>query len=282
MRLLKYNNNFVIIFFIMKKEELLEIRSIIEDLNNSIKESYIEELYKKLGNDSIPLVFTNINFITGSFSPKFNVISVNPSEVDKWADKLIDDSKEYFEIEDRKLLKSYLIVCMLAHEIEHSNQKLIADGKKEPKYDYQTKAYKDIYDCLRIKQYLLPRPISLARDFIKYKKYKKNAYDFILERNASIEGFNIASAVAQKSNDYSVLDYLITSRNANMFQGYVDNGDGTLKYTYDKLGMLKEYNKLIIPSDIPLYEKAREGLELTEEERKKVVLSLENNSKFKM
>ena len=103
-----------------------------------------------------------------------------------------------------------------------------------------------------------------------------------LERNASIEGFNIASAVAQKSNDYSVLDYLITSRNANMFQGYVDNGDGTLKYTYDKLGMLKEYNKLIIPSDIPLYEKAREGLELTEEERKKVVLSLENNSKFKM
>lgn len=265
----------------MEKEKLLEIRNIISDItSNGISEKYISELYKILGFDSIRLNYTNMGNNTAAFHPKYNVITVNTDKSINWVTKTIEESRSYITVSDEELLKSYLLVSLLSHEIEHSKQKLIADKKLEPKYDYQASVYKDMYDIMHMKEYLLPRPISLLKDIVRFGLYTKNAYNFILERNASIEGYNVSSKVALLSHDQEMLDFLITSRNAYMMQGYVNNGDGTLKYTYDTLGMKNKFNKLDLPTDISLIDKSREGLPLSEEERSKVILTLKEKSKF--
>lgn len=267
---------------IMEKEKALKLRNIIEDIKKSgLSEKYIKELYSILGYDGIKLYFTNMGVNTAAFNPKYNTISVNMDKTESWINEVLKDSKTYFDFSDEELAKSYLLVSLLCHEIEHSHQKLIADSKVKPNYDYKTQVFRDMFNIMQMKKYIVPRPISLLKDIILFGLYTKNAYNFILERNASVEGYNTASEIADISLDTEMLDYLITSRNAYMMQGYMDNGDGTLKYTYDTLGLMNKYNKLILPTDISLQEKAREGLPLDESDRTKVLLSLKKSSKFK-
>ena len=266
----------------MEKEKLLEIRNIIEDVkNNGLNETYIKELYRIMGNTSIPLVFTTMGFNTAAFSPKYMSISVNVDKSKDWINKTTSESKEYFEIRDEELVKAYFLISLLGHEIEHSNQKLIAEGIKEAKYEYMCQAYNDVFDVMKQKKYIIPRPISLIRDIVLFSIYQANAYNFILERNASVEGYNLTSSVAESSGEKDIMQYMVGLRNAYMIQGYQESAEGALKYTYRKLYKMKKYNSLYIPSDIPLDEKARLGLEVSEEERDKVILALKQTTKFK-
>ena len=266
----------------MDKKELLEIRNIIEDIKKyGINSKYMEEIYKYLGNSCIPLNFNNRIIDTAHYTPKFNVISVNLDKSKDWTKQIASDSLDSFDISDLKLLESYLYVTLLSHEIEHSNQKLIADNKKEPNYEYKKQAYHDIYGVMLKKDYIIPRPISLITDIVRFIIYNKNAYDFILERNAIIESYDVSSKIAAQAEEKDILNYMLSYRNAFMLSGYNESTEGTLKYTYDKLGMMNKYRKLVIQDDIPLFERAREGLELTEEERDKMFLVLKENSKLK-
>ena len=266
----------------MDKETILQIRNIIEDIcKNRITKEYIEELYSLTGNDIIPLSFNDVSTNTASFSPKYMNITVNYKKVDDWLERTLDSYKELFKIKDRKLLKSYLLVVLLLHEIEHSNQKLIAENKMETNYEFKHQAYDDIFDAMAIKKYIVPRPISLYKDIRRFLIYKKNAYDLILERNAILESYNSVAKIADYSNDEDIKECMIGSRNAYMLQGYLDNSEGLLKYTYDTLKIGKKYNKLNIPDDISLIDRVREGLELSEDERDEIVLSLRDNIKFK-
>ncbi len=266
----------------MEKEVLLEARNVIDDIyKNGLDEKYIKELYHLLGNDSIPLRFKNSGINTAAFNPKFMHILINTQKLNKWLNDMVCEILNHFNINDIELLKPYLIVYALSHEIEHSNQKLIADEKKQPNYDYEIDVYNDIFNVIYMKQYILPRPMSLTRDIIRFINYKTNEYNLILERNASIEGYNIASCIANLSNDKEMLDYLISVRNVFMLQGYVDGKEGCLKYTYKTLGMMRKYNNLVFPNNMSLHEKARKGLELNDVERKKVILSLKQTTHFK-
>lgn len=259
----------------MEKEVLLETRNVIDDIyKNGLKEKHIKELYRLLGNKSIPLIFNNVLY-TAAFNPELKYISINIEKLIKWLDEAVKDTMKLYDIKDAELLKSYLIVYALCHEIEHSNHKLISEKKKQPNYNYKVKAYRDIYSAILPKEYLLSIPIPFVNDNIRYIIYKINAYNFIFERSATIEGFNIASSIAELSNDREMLKYLISVRNKQIYQSYKYSAEGYLKYTYRLLRMMRRYQRLKFPSDMTLDEKAREGLELTEVERKKLILTLQ-------
>ena len=266
----------------MDKESLLEIRNIIEDIkNNGISKNYLSEIYNYLGYKDIPINFNSRIKETARLNPNNNVITVNIPKSKEWTQKGASDSLESFEISDIKLLEAYLYVTLLAHEIEHSHQKLIADGKIKPNYEYKKQVFHDIYNIMIKKDYIIPRPISLMKDILRFKIYTENAYNFILERNASIESYDVLSKIAKLSNEKEIFNYMLTCRNAYMLTGYNDSPEGTLKYTYDKLCMMNKYDSLVFPKDITLFEKVREGLELTEEERTKAKKLLKQNSYFK-
>jgi hypothetical protein len=266
----------------MEKEKLLEIRNIIDDIySNGINELYFKSLYELIGNEEIPIIFNNSSRNTAAFNPKFMDISVNLEKSTNWVSEMVKESTNYFDINNLKLLKSYYYVCLLAHEVEHSNQKLIADGVKKPDYDFKKQAYHDIFGVLHFKEYILPRPVSMIRDIVRFCIYKKNAYDFILERNASIEEFNLPSLVVLEADEKEILEFLIFSRNIYLSLGYLTDGTGPLKYTYKKLGMMKKYRELNIPQNISLTKRIREGLEIPKESADKVIQTLGRKLKLK-
>ncbi len=266
----------------MDKSELLEIRKIIEDIKlKGLQANHIVKLYSLLGNKRIPLKFDSNALSPASFNPCFMNISVNLNRSIIWAESMLDSSKEYFNLYNPELIKAYLTVCMMAHEVEHSNQKLIADGVKKPNYAYKKQAYSDLYGVIMPKEYKTLKPIASFKDALRLTKYRIDEYNFILERNASIAGYNLASLVADACHDREALSYLISTRNAFLMQGYKDNRGGTLKHTYQKLGMMKEYNRLQIDDNISLDERIKEGLELSEDERNVSLLLLRSSMKFK-
>lgn len=265
----------------MEKEKLLEIRNIIDDINkHGVNENNIRKVYEILGNSIIPLEFNNTNNVA-AFNPSFMKVFVNLEKSKEWLIKNIVDSRELYDIKNKELLKAYLLISMIAHEVEHSDQKLIVDGLKEANYDFKKTVYSDVYSFIMIKKHLIPNPISLIYDSIMFSIYRSNAYNMILERNALIAGYNTAALVAMESNDIDELNYLMSSRNTVMLIGYLDGYDGDIEYTYKKLGMIKKYKRIDFPSDMSLVEKIKEGLTLTREEKSKLILTYKQTNKFK-
>ena len=266
----------------MDKKTLLEVRNVIEDIKlNGINEGYIRELYRLLGNSEIPLIFDENSLNTAAFKPKQMKIIASLSKCKQWTKDMLETSIKHFDVGDEELAKSYLLVSLLAHEIEHSNQKLIADGIKETNYDFKREVYHDIFEVLRMKKYIIPRPISLTIDIVRFFKYKNNAYNMILERNADLEAYNVASLVASEANDSELLAYLLSLRNINLLQGYYESEEGVLKYSYRRLGMMRKYNRLDIPSDLDLSTKIKEGLELSKDERDVAIKTMKQRVNFK-
>ena len=264
----------------MEKEKLLEIRNIIDDINrHGVNEKNIIKVYEILGNDNIPLVFSN-GYNIAAFNPVNMNISINLEKAKEWLIKNIVDSRELYDIKNKELLKAYLLISMIGHEVEHSDQKLIVEGLKEPNYDFKKIVYSDVFSAILIKKHLIPNPISLIYDSIIFGIYKSNAYNMILERNALIAGYNTAALVAMESNDIDELNYLMSSRNTVMLIGYLDGYDGDIKYTYKKLGMMNKYKKIDFPSDMSLTEKIKEGLTLNKGEKSKLFLTYKQTTKF--
>lgn len=265
----------------MEKEKMLKIRSIIEEINrNGINEEAFQALDPLLNTGNIPLRFSNINPKAASFNPNYRTILVNIKKMISWVDEMVKSSLDYFYISDVNLLKSYLVVYVLAHEVDHSIQYLIGKGDMDGRYPFNHDVYKDIFDILIPKKYIIPRPVSFVRDTYRFFTYRKNAYDYILERNASIEGYDLVANIAREVGDAEIVDYMISSRNTFMLIGYNEDGTGALKGTYSGLKMMRKYNKLNIP-EMSLLDKCREGIEVTEDERKLVLSSIKASMKFK-
>ncbi len=264
----------------MERNKLLELRNIIEDIQNlGLNEEIIARLDIILNENHIPFVVRNTTLKPASFMPNYKMILVNLKKSVEWVKQMVDSSMEYFPVCNKELLKAYLIVYMYRHEIKHTNQYCIGMGLKEPKYEYQKQAYHDIFDIMIPKHYILPRPITTMKDFIRFTRYNQNAYDYILERNASVEGFDLPASIAHIVGEKEIEDYMIASRNTYLLLGYIDNNYGALKNTYDGLFMKKQYQKLIIP-DLSLMERVREGLTIKDDERKLVLSVLKDNIHF--
>jgi hypothetical protein len=267
--------------FVMEKEKMREIRNIIEDINSKgISEEAFLALNPLLNVGDIPLHFSNVNPKAASFSPNYRTILVNTKKMISWVDEMVKQSLNYFYVSDVNLLKSYLVVYVLSHEVDHSVQYLIGKGDMEGRFPFNHEVYKDLFNIIVPKKYIIPRPISFVRDTYRFFTYQKNAYDYILERNASIEGYDLAANIAREVGDVEIADYMISSRNTFMLIGYAQDGTGALKATYSGLKMMRKYNKLNIP-EMSLLDKCREGVEITEEERKLVLSSIKGSMKFK-
>ena len=267
--------------FVMEKEKMLKIREVIEEINRKgINEEAFQALDPLLNTGNIPLCFTTVNPKAASFNPNYRTILVNIKKMIYWVDEMVKQSLDYFYISDVNLLKSYLVVYVLSHEVDHSLQYLIGKGDMEGRFPFNHEVYKDLFDILIPRKYIIPRPISLARDTYRFFKYQKNAYDYILERNASVEGYDLVANIAREVGEAEIVDYMISCRNTFMLIGYAQDGTGTLKTTYSGLKMMSKYNKLNIP-EMSLLDKCREGIEVTEDERQLVLASIKGNMKFK-
>ncbi len=265
----------------------MEIETNIKDLN-TLNEC-LQLLYKYgINEDTINIVIKKILELTellgkteysfnikapksAQFVPSYNEIILSKPKLDKWIDNNIynEQTKVFPNIQKRELLKCYMILNILIHEIEHAKQYLIGKEELPSPSLYLTKGYYNITNLLINPNYILPRPIKTTRRITSLSLYLSNCNMYVLERNANLESFLTTGSLAIQNEDYLIATELIKAAILYMRHGYKTDM-GSLYETHKKILLLDKLPKIDDYKDLDAETKIRYGLPIKKEDRKKI------------
>lgn len=259
------------------QNDLIVLSNIINYVNkNELSKSYLEEVLKLLipnnnGDYLIDYIVKEKGTITANFVPQFKYIKVSLNKINKWLELNEKELAELYKISDNNILKSFLFLFSITHEIEHSYQYLMGEGViKVPNKIIQC-GYKGIFDLLLPDNYIIPRPIKETRNRIALVLYKLKQNFFILERNANIECTDLLCQLASYMEREDIFKIFNDLRNSFMRIGYKENSMGSLDETYKKIFLYDRYKKFYEVVNMIEEQKARYGLSISEQTRQKIL-----------
>ena len=248
-----------------------KLYELICDSSKSLTE-FVEDAYEIIRvSDKVGLHFNDHIKYQGIYWISFNTIEIN---LDKINETLIKSGviipAMYRDVFDPNLytfqdifVKLHILQILL-HENEHAKQQLILKGVMTSGIDFYDQIIKDL--------------IKAYNNFIYNYLYKlkRNTEEPFFERNANIASYSKCLEIAKISGIEKLIDHYRNSVQDSQSIGYfikdkfdtVQNvtTDGSVKQTYKMAHKDKLYDKLIIPSDLPLEKKIELGLELSTEE----------------
>lgn len=261
---------------IKDNDDLLFLNDILNyikdnEINKDFLQSEIVNLLPKFNNELlINIDVRERSTSTAIFSPQKKSIIFCVDKIEKWLDENVLSFKDLYKGTDYNLLRRYLFLYMVCHEIEHSYQFLFGEGVIVAPNSVILNAYKGLFDFLNPKEFIIPRPILEFRQRLSLLLYKINENNYLLERNANIESMNaIRNLACFNGNDdiYSLFDRMI---NLLYFCGYQDNNKGCIYNTYKKILMYDKYKKF------------NEEIILSEDERIRYGFSISDNTRDKL
>lgn len=259
------------------KNDLDLLKDIINYLNaNDISKFYLDEILKFFipkDNNNF-LINYNIKergFITAAFIPKMENITMSVNKIYKWLNENTYYLTETFNVKDEKILRSYLFLFLITHEIEHSYQYLMAKGKIEVPYNFISKGYSGLFEILNPKESIMPRPIKDIRRMIALVLYNVKENSYVLERNANVESTDLLCRCALNMNREDMYKVFNKLKNDFMKFGYTNDTIGSFQETYKKILMYDKYKKIFNNVDVSEEERIRYGLEILEDTREKVL-----------
>ena len=244
------------------------------DFDKSVIESILCNIIAKDSNGSalVKYVVREKGNNTAIFIPKYEVIEVSMEKLRKWIDSNGSDLMEMFKVDNKPLLDSYLLLMVLLHEIEHSNQYLVSKGLLESSCVCIKEAYKSLFDLLIPKDYVLPRPIKVVRRTISIIAYKSRENEFLLERNAQFESLGLLAQMALERENNEIGDMFIKMQKIFGIAGYKDNCDGALINTFKDIYMGDQLTKFSYDYDsLTVEERYRLGLPIDQDTRKRIL-----------
>ena len=265
---------------IVKSEEdskyLCELVFDIKDngFNKEKVESILERIMPR-DEDNKLLVRYNVSEkgnTTAIFIPKYEVINVSIKKLNEWLDNNTKDIADMYKVEDAELLRSYLFLMVLMHEVEHANQYLIACGKVEAPCLAIKDAYFTLFDLMRRKDYVMPRPITQVRRAISLLAYKAKENEYLLERNAQFDSLGTLSNIAFYNEDIDIRGMLLDMRSIFAIAGYTKNTDGTLVNTFKDIHMGDKLKKIHHDYvDMDMMDRYRNGLPVDQHTRERIL-----------
>lgn len=259
------------------QNDLLIFSDIINQVSkDKLNKEYLEEILKLLipNNNGKPLIDYNIserNFSTAIFIPRSKRILLSLEKILKWLEANTKDIADLYKINDTDMLKSFLFLFVITHEIEHSYQYLIGEGLiPSPSKTIQC-GYKGIFDLLVPDNYIIPRPIKQTRKTIATILYKLHQNSYVLERNANVESTDLLCQLAEFMEREDLFKVFDSMKREFICLGYYDSPIGCLEETYKKLLLHDKYKKFFEEINIPEDEKIRYGLGISDETRQKIL-----------
>lgn len=245
-----------------------------DQFSSDLSKGLLEEIFNILVypfKDFIKLEFDeNIN-APACFVSKRKVVCISLSKLQILLENNINDFMVKYNL-SKIDATYYLIIVLLKHELTHARDFLISREKIEAPYEYMYKAYKYLFDLIIKDENVFLHPIKKAKQYKSIKKYYENEYQYILERNAQIEAYDMLFKLVSDIDKY-FSDYAQLSRNAMMKIGYYENNKGSLYETFHMIDLDKEYNSIKFDNSIEMIERIRYGLEIPEDTRQ-LVLSI--------
>ncbi len=212
------------------------------------------------------------------FRPQYKCLSIGINKLNSWLLLNSESLASYYNINNDSIFKNYLLLFVVCHEIEHSYQYLMGEGIILAPNKMIKLGYKGLLDLLKKQDYIIPRPIKQTRRAISLILYKRNENGYVLERNANIEALDLLCKIALYFKHDDMYRVFNDMKNTFMIAGYKNDNKGSLAETYRSILMNDYYQKIYEDVEMDEKEKARYGLEISMEERQKI-LKLERGSK---
>lgn len=250
-----------------------------EDLIKDILKYIIPKIDGRLA-VAISLDKDSINTDVAVFDPVFNTIVVRMNEIVEYIEVQYQDLYNDMKV-DHNILRAYILLLILLHEVEHSKQYMICSDKLDSPYKILKEGYGICFKTILTTPKLSifnPRKYKIEKT--RLERYLNNKDSYLLERNATLEASIVLRDLAKFEEDkiaYKTLDFIYK---AQCYTGYEKNGCGTIESTFRELLFLDKYNKLI-GEDSNYSDKIRYGFELTGDELIKVKKEyIESRDKF--
>ena len=233
------------------REEILNLKKYLNDLEDANIDVYV--LYNILhdiipksenGTDLVGIIVKENGNTPAAYIPRNNTIIISKNGFSNVVDSSAEAIGQATGIHEISRLKTYYRLFALLHEVEHGYQFMIARDKIPFKYSEVKEGYKNIINRLSKGSYILPRPITEIKHTIAYFKYQKNAYDYVLERNASIEAARDICQIADSNNETDIKDAFDILKSSMEYIGYEDDTKGCMYKTHKELLLSKEYNRI--------------------------------------
>lgn len=262
---------------IKNKDGLILLKDIITyTQEHDLTVDYIEEILKYLLPKDRDRLLTNYYVrekgnVTGMFLPDSNKILLSVDRVNQWLDRQVEDFSDDYKINDKKQFRSYMLLFMLTHEIEHAYQYLIGKGLINAPNDVLKNAYYWLFDLMIKKDYFFPRPITVSKRMISKILYKAKENLYLLERNANILSMELVSNSALYNGNDEIHKVFNDLMRSYLICGYSDSNIGSIKETYRNIYMYSKYRKFYHDIEIDDKDKVRYGFEIDDDIRKKVL-----------
>ena len=271
---------------IREKEELLNFKKYISELGNDADIKKINEALNFLvpkndcNKNMLGVIVSNgRHFDNGvpGYMPSTNTIILSRDSFTKISNESAKVICDKFNYEDIEKMAAYYQAFSLLHEVEHGYQFLIARDRIPFKYREVKDSYKGIIESIYPKKRLIPCSIKELKCHISFLKYQKNAYDFVLERNAEVEAAFDTNILAKESDDEKVAEIFESLGLAFLNIGYEENNNGCVYQTFEGILRKKEYDKIIKDPTMNEETRLRFGLNIKEETRKELIKKIEKN-----
>lgn len=187
------------------------------------------------------------------------MIEVSLKKLNYWLD--VHDS--YFDRKfhlDDGILKSYAVIQIIAHEVEHSYQYLMGKNSITAPNDILANAYKGIFDLT-----------VNSSDNDRRNLYFSNSFGLLLERNAQIESYDLAAKIAEYNSREDIYDAFIRMTHPWITLGYQNSTCGSVCETYKMLKMYRDYLTFNHPIQIVEQERIRHGFAISDKTRQKLL-----------
>jgi len=262
---------------IKQQNDLIILSDIIKYVSHhDLSEDYIAEILKCIipsinGETLIGYQVKEKGIETALFDSKYGCIRANLNQINNWLAKNTNDFEKNYHFQDTNILKAYLFIFMITHEIEHSYQYLMAKGVVDAPCKMIQSGYQKIFALFNRNSSIIPRPIKETRELISYLLYKFNENFFILERNANVEATDLLSQLAVFTGRDDIYNIFNEMNEQFTLIGYFEDSRGSLKETYQKILLYDKYKKFFEQPKMSEEAKMRYGLTITEDTRHKIL-----------
>ena len=262
---------------IKDKNDLILLKDIIsESQKRELSVGFLEEILKCLlpkdGNKLMATYYvTEKGLNTAFFEPKYNKIILSINKINQWLDRQLDDFSKSTSITNSARIRSYFLMFMITHEIEHAYQYLIGKGIVDTSSIVLKDAYNGLFNLMIKKHYVIPRPITVARELITTFLYQSKRDLYLLERNANILSTELIKDCALYSGDEDAYSFFDNFMRTYLICGYTESTIGSIEETYRKILMYGKYKKFYHDTKLSEKEKVRYGFGIDEDTRRKVL-----------
>lgn len=262
---------------IKNKDDLILLKDIVTyTKSHELTTSYLEDILKHLLPRDGDKLLTDYYIkesgnLTGMFVPDSNKILLSLDNMNVWLDRQVDDFCEEYQISDKNEFKSYMLLFVLTHEIEHAYQFLIGKGIVSAPNDVLKKAYLGLFELLAKKHYILPQPVTLTRRMISKILYKAKENQYLLERNANILSMELVSQSALFNGNEEIYKAFDDMMRTYLVCGYTNGNIGSIEETYHDIHMYNKYRKFYHDIEIDDKDKVRYGFGINDEIREKIL-----------